>query len=160
MIILFPNHQPVWFDMAFPLSDFVSRQFMGSIGLRQPAISLKDGDCCCHGRNIQATLLTTLDVFLKTIGVLDSVHQDRIWAIISSALCALYTRPLATSSIASRYASLSSGSYSINDHPICLDNLRKKGKSRLGILTLIRFVIIWFLLFCNITQFRSNFQIL
>lgn len=40
-IILFPNHKPVWLDMALPLPLSVSGKFMRFIRLREFAIVLK-----------------------------------------------------------------------------------------------------------------------
>lgn len=87
-IILFPDKQPVRLNMTFPLTNAVTAKFMRPIGGREPAVLLKKDNGLTNEIYIQAPFLTSLQIILKAISIVNGIHQPRIWVNISSTLSA------------------------------------------------------------------------
>ena len=74
LIILLPNHQPVRFNVAFPLAIELPAKFVRSILSRKGSVFCKNTDGILNMRQIQAPFLAEFQVFLKSIGEAYAIH--------------------------------------------------------------------------------------
>ncbi len=73
-VILLPNHQPIRFNVAFPLTIELSVEFMWPILSREGTCFCKDADGLLNMRQVQAPLLTEFQILLESVSEIDAVH--------------------------------------------------------------------------------------
>ena len=73
-VVLLPHHQPVGLYVALPLAVLVARQLVRAVFHGKCASSSEQSDCVENQLQVKASLLTSLQVFLETFGVVDAIH--------------------------------------------------------------------------------------
>lgn len=73
-VILLPHHQPIRFDVTFPLATILSAKDVGMIFCRKGSGFCKDADSFLNMGQVQTPLLTEFQVFLESVGEIDAVH--------------------------------------------------------------------------------------
>ena len=73
-VILLPNHQPIRFNVALPLTIELSVEFMWPILRRERTCFCKNTDNFLNMRQVQTPLLTEFQILLESVGETDAVH--------------------------------------------------------------------------------------
>ena len=73
-VILFPNQEPIWFQMAFPTSAILSRQLVRMITHGKLTVGFEQTDGCLEQFHIITTLAATLRVFTERLCHSQFVH--------------------------------------------------------------------------------------
>ena len=73
-VALFPKHQPIAIDMAFPRAFIDARQFVGTILAWQLAVDLQQADGSLQQLHIVSALAATFRVAAESLGHSNGVH--------------------------------------------------------------------------------------
>lgn len=73
-VVLFPRHQPVGLNVAFPLTLTVARQPVWAILGGQRASFSEQSDGILYQLEVKSSLAAEFQVFLEACGVADAIH--------------------------------------------------------------------------------------